>query len=287
MADEMKKPAEPPRNQEGVPPKQATSPPRPSGAGPPPGVPVTQPPRENPSPSTPLTDEQRREKEKNALTDSNTPMDPQGRVKQQDAAGNFIADENELRQKPPKPQAPNVITDPRVDFTRNKMHELEQQAIEAENLEGTRRLQARAQIRSQIRELKERENATFSGANVRAPRGSILNAEEALQKHPEYHYRFVNILARGKPTMRRRWAMRRLRKSDGGKTLGDLALFRIPLVQRARRQAGQEQQTKDYIKKVTEDLRGEVREMARYLRRKGVDIDENRLGVFSDSGEED
>ena len=78
----------------------------------------------------------------------------------------------------------------------------------------------------------------------------------------------------------------RVPEDEGGKTLGDLTLFRTPLEKRASRVAGQEQQTKDDIKKVTEDLRGEVREMARFMRRKGLDIDENRLGVFSESEED-
>lgn len=259
----------------------------PTGAGPPAGTPQSQAPHEVPSHTPPLPEDLKRQKEIDALTSSNTPMDPQGRVKQQDEAGNFIADENELRKNPPRPQAPNVITDPRVDFTRNKMIELEQQAVNAENLEGVRRLQARAQIRAQIRELKERENSTYAGADIRAPRGSIINAEEAISKHPEYHYRFVNILAPGKADNAKAMGYEKVTEEDGGKTLGDLSLFRIPLERRAERQAGQEKRTKDDIKKVTEDLRGEVREMAKFLRRKGVDIDENRLGVFSDSGEDE
>jgi len=271
MADEPKKPA-------------ASPPGTPSG--PAPGTPKPDAP-DSPPPKAVDSEEQKRNAQKQALIDSDTPTDPQGRVKQQDAAGNFIADENELRNKPAQSQAPAVHTDPRVDFTKQKLAELEQSAVEAESLQGTRRLHERARLRAQIRELKERENATYSGANVRAPRGSILHAEEALAKHPEYHYRFVNMNAPGKADNAKAIGYEKVTEEDGGKTLGDLALFRIPLEKRAERVASQEKQTKDDIKKVTEDLRGEVREMARFMRRKGLDIDENRLGVFSESGEED
>jgi hypothetical protein len=233
--------------------------------------------------------------EKKRLEDAG-PVDT--KVKQQDSQGNVIADENEIRKKGSVPEsvtgtpapvsapgAPAVHTDSRVDFTKQKLAELEQAAVEAENLQGTRRLYERARLRAQIRELKERENATYSGANIRAPRGSILHAEEAIMKHPEYHYRFVNMNAPGKADNAKAIGYEKVTEEDGGKTLGDLALFRTPLEKRASRVAGQEQQTKDDIKKVTEDLRGEVREMARFMRKKGIDIDENRLGVFSESEE--
>lgn len=267
-------------------PAKPTSSPPGTPSGPAPGTPTNQSP-DTPPPKAANTEEAKRDAEKRLLEESGTPTDPKGQVKQQDAAGNFIADENEIRKNPPPPQAPNVITDPRVDFTKKKIAELEQAAVEAENLEGTRRLHERARLRAQIRELKERENATYSGANIRAPRGSILHAEEALAKRPEFHYRFVNMNAPGKADNAKAIGYEKVSEEEGGKTLGDLALFRIPLEKRAERVAGQEKQTKDDIKKVTEDLRGEVREMARFMRRKGLDIDENRLGVFSESGEED
>jgi hypothetical protein len=192
--------------------------------------------------------------------------------------------EGSVGNKPP--EAPAVITDPRVDFTKRKLAELEQAAVEAENLEGTRRLQERARLRAQIRELKERENRTYSGADIRTPRGNILHAEEAISKRPEFHYRFVNVSAPGKAANAQAIGYEKVSEEEGGKTLGDLVLFRIPLEKRADRVASQERQTKDDIKKVTEDLRGEVREMARFMKKKGIDIDENRLGVFSDSDEE-
>jgi hypothetical protein len=183
--------------------------------------------------------------------------------------------------------SPAVHTDSRTSFYKQKIAELERQAIEAEQLEGTRRLQAKAQIRAQIRELRERENRRFSGADPRTPRGSILHAEEAISKRPEFHYRFININAPGKADNAKALGYEKVPEDEGGKTLGDLALFRIPFERRAERVAGQEKETQDKIKRFSDDMKGEVREMAKFLRRRGVDINENRLGIFSDGSEED
>lgn len=219
-------------------------------------------------------------------------VDPQGRVKQQDAAGNMLADEKDLKKNPAvktesmtPPAAPAVHTNSRTNFNRQKFAELERQALEAEGLEGQRRLQARAQIRAQIRELRERENRSVQGADIRTPRGSILHAEEAISQRPEFHYRFININAPGKADNARAMGYEKVPESEGGKTLGDLALFRISMERRAQVVASQEHQTKERLRKVTEDLRGEVRDAAKFLRSKGVDIDEGRLGVFSDRAE--
>lgn len=225
--------------------------------------------------------------------DAQAPPAPQGQVKQQDAQGNFIADERELakQEKKPEPGAagkpggPAIHTDSKTEFTKKKIAELERQAIEAEDLEGTRRVQRIAAIRAQIRELRERESRTISGADVRMPRGSMLHAEEAIAKRPEFHYRFVNTSAPGKADNARAMGYEKVPEDEGGKTLGDLALFRISLERRAQIVGARDVETKDRLKRVTDDLKGEVKEMAKFLQHKGVDVDPERLGVFSDNPE--
>jgi hypothetical protein len=218
-------------------------------------------------------------------------IDPLGRVKQQDAAGNFIADERDIQKEreeqagktTPQPMSPAVATDSKTNFTKQKIEELERQVGDAEQLQGTRRYQAVAAIRAQIRELREREARTWGGADIRAPRGNILHAEEAIAMHPEYHYRLVNILTPGKAENALAMGYEKVPSDEGGKTLGDLALFRIPMERHSVRVGARDVETKRKIQSVAEDLKGEVREMAKFLRHRGVDIDENRLGVFGES----
>lgn len=232
----------------------------------------------------------------------------EGQIKQQDAQGKFIADErvlaktgNKAHTDPPgaqpvvpgdEPKAPGkeggpaIHTGSKTNFAKQKIAELERQAIEAEDLQGTRRVQRVAAIRAQVRELRERESRTIGGADIRMPRGSILHAEEAIAKRPDFHYRFVNVNAPGKADNAKAIGYEKVPEEDGGKTLGELVLFRIPLERHSQVVGARDVETKARLKRVTEDLKGEVKSMAKYLQSRGVDVDPERLGVFSENPED-
>lgn len=186
----------------------------------------------------------------------------------------------EAKDTPAPPAAPAIKTSKTDSFESRKMAQLEGDLINAEKLEGTRRLQAVATLRAQMRELRERESKRFSGADIRTPRGNMLHAEEAVAKRPEFHYRYINISAVGKAENAQALGYEKVPDSEGGKTLGDLALFRVSLERHAEMVGAKDVETRRKIDRVKDDLRGEVKEMAAFLRRKGVDIDERRLGVF-------
>lgn len=192
--------------------------------------------------------------------------------------------------KPATAQAPAVHTDPRTNeraFYKQRMEEIEAKAKELQVKESQERIAGLAQLRAQLRELRDREAREVGGGNIRTPRGNLINADAAIEKRPEFHYRFVDTTpGKGKAENAQALGYERVPEEEGGKALGGLVLFRTPLEKFAARQAAYDKETSDRLRRAQDEWNAEVREMAKFLRRKGVDITPDQLGI-SEREEED
>lgn len=111
----------------------------------------------------------------------------------------------------------------------------------------------------ELREMREklgRDEAKNgnSGAIPNTPKHILLDGSEIEAKNPEHSIRFVNTSDPSKVARRIRQGYEKVPESEGGKTVGNLAAFRIRKEDKARLDA--------QLKKLNEDrLNAHVREM--------------------------
>lgn len=74
----------------------------------------------------------------------------------------------------------------------------------------------------------EEKKSGRSGAVPLTTKRKLLDASEVAAKHPDKHVRWVQTAVDAKATMRQEDGYERIPASEGGKQVGNLALFAIP-----------------------------------------------------------
>jgi len=183
----------------------------------------------------------------------------------------------------PRPQTAVHI---RTSAIRDKIKEKESQLRALDDEQGSRATTSRSMLQAQINELKEHEARATSGAPILMPRSRLLEAPEAIDKNADDHLRWVNEQAPGRADATLGMGYRKLRQEEGGRTVGELALYAIPREQHAKRTVDREQVQRNMLDKNEQDLQQLASEMAKYLRDvKGIKINERRLLVNERGGE--
>lgn len=130
-----------------------------------------------------------------------------------------------------------------------------------------------------LKALREKENRTIPGLQIRTPRQRLLDAREVQAKHPDKHIRWVNIKDPEKAEARKESGYTRLTSEEGGKQLGDqMALFSIPKEQadQVRKDIADENQARLDAHKAA--MRRAAEEGSRALRDKaGLNVSADRL----------
>lgn len=125
------------------------------------------------------------------------------------------------------------------------------------------------------------EAQTLSGAAVLTPKEVLLDLSDLQAKHPDKHFRWVNIRSPGNADRRRLDGYLRLPESDGGKEMGgELAVFVTTQRIHEVRVARQKQMTKDRLNAHKAEVERQVDAIAKELRDKyGLKIDPARILV--------
>lgn len=157
----------------------------------------------------------------------------------------------------------------------------EQAGLAAELAEKERSAAAGESLSLLKQTLEHVENQMFSGAPNLTPKDVLLDLSDLAAKHPEMHFRWVNIRAPGKADRRRLDGYIRLPASEGGRELGgEIAVF----VTSKKIHESRVQRIKDLNKARLKAHRAEVENaveaIAKELRDKyGLKVDPGRILV--------
>lgn len=125
---------------------------------------------------------------------------------------------------------------------------------------------------------REEKKTGGSGAVPNTQKQTLLDLSELKSKHPDKEFRWVHIHNTGKAERRIRDGWSKLPADQGGRTVGNLAIFSIPRPKvESMRQARQER-TARLLTAYKVQSHHEAEQMAKILRdRHGIDIDPKRL----------
>lgn len=88
------------------------------------------------------------------------------------------------------------------------------------------RAEAKSQITEMQKKLEQQERTSGPpGAMPMATKQSLLDASDVAKKHPDKHLRWVNVGVPEKAQSRQREGYERVPAAEGGKQVGNLALF--------------------------------------------------------------
>lgn len=224
-------------------------------------------------------------------------VDKEGRVKIQDGEGNVIGDEKKLQVEgtpeheaweklkaearaalPPDPLTTSAVhTDSKTSPFKARQAEAERQLQALADAKGADALQRRAKLKATISELRELENRRVQGAPSRLPRGLVLDIGDLPSRYPDRHFRWVNIDAPGKAASAIAMGYTRTPNSEGGKQVGDLALFHTSQDNRATRVAERELQNNRAVESHKAELRNLAEKVVEEIYNKtGKDISKGK-----------
>lgn len=153
-------------------------------------------------------------------------------------------------------EAPAVHTNSKVFTDRIAVAKKELESLGGERSMSA--LQKRAMLNAKISELQELENRRVHGAPIRLPRGLVLDLGDLPSQYPDRHFRWVNVDAPGKAASAIALGYTRVPPSEGGKQIGDLALFYTSQDRRAERVGEQNAANQ----KAIESYKNEIRTLA-------------------------
>lgn len=129
--------------------------------------------------------------------------------------------------------------------------------------------------------LKHIEAQTLSGTAVLTPKEVLLDLSDLKAKHPDRHFRWVNIKAPGNADRRRLGGYIRLPESEGGRELGgEVAIFVTTQRIHEHAEAKIKADNKKRLQAHRAEVENAVEAVARELRDKyGLKIDAERILV--------
>lgn len=129
--------------------------------------------------------------------------------------------------------------------------------------------------------LRHIEAQTLSGAPTLTPKEVLLDLSDLKAKHPDRHFRWVNIKAPGNADRRRLDGFIRLPESEGGRELGgEVAIFVTTKRIHEHREAEIKKANKQRLNAHRAEVENAVEAVARELRDKyGLKIDADRILV--------
>lgn len=125
------------------------------------------------------------------------------------------------------------------------------------------------------------EAQQLSGAATLTPKQMMLDLSDLRIKHPDKHFRWVNVKAPGKADSRRLDGYIRVPESEGGQELGgELAVFVTTKANYERRVARIEENNKLRLRAHKAEVERQAEAVVRELRDKyGLKVDLNRILV--------
>lgn len=159
--------------------------------------------------------------------------------------------------------------------------EKEAEGLRKEAAQSAKAAEARQELDNLSKALAHVEAQSLSGAPELTPKEIMLDLSDLKAKHPDKHFRWVNIKAPGVAERRRLDGYLRLPESEGGRELGgEVAVFVTTERLHEHRVAQIEKLTKDRLSAHRAEVEQAAEAVARELRDKhGLRVDVGRLLV--------
>lgn len=168
-----------------------------------------------------------------------------------------------------------------ADTVMKEMKEHEAAAKVAHDAQSTQRADAKQNLDALSKALEKIEAQTLSGAASLTPKELMLDLSDLKEKHPDKHFRWVNIKAPEVADRRRLNGYIRLPESEGGRELGgELAVFVTTAKIHESHVAKLKQMREDRLRAHQADVEKVAESVVRELRDKyGIKVDLNRILV--------
>jgi hypothetical protein len=134
-------------------------------------------------------------------------------------------------------------------------------------------------LKEEIARLERLERVTgSSGAIPNTPKRQLLDVREVIEKHPDKRVKWVNEGVPDKVMSRKQQGYEKLPESEGGRRVGNLALYTLPRGVYEGRVKAQETENKARLDAYKSDVQQAAESVARELRdRHGIKVDPNRI----------
>lgn len=117
-----------------------------------------------------------------------------------------------------------------------------------------------------------------SGAIPLTPKAQLLSVGDLVEENPDKHYRFVNVGSSEKAELRKASGYERVPAAEGGKQVGNMALFAIPRREYEKRVDAIKEANKERLSVARNDMERAAESIARELRdRHGINVDAERI----------
>lgn len=117
-----------------------------------------------------------------------------------------------------------------------------------------------------------------SGAVPLTPKAQLLDAREVESNHKDKRLRWVNVQNAEKAQLRQAQGYERVPVAEGGRQVGNLALFALPREEFVRREAAVERQNKDRLSAHKSEVERMAESVARELRdRHGISVSTEKI----------
>lgn len=137
----------------------------------------------------------------------------------------------------------------------------------------------KAELENQMKKLDSLERTTGpSGAVPNTPKAQLLDASEAQALNPDKHLRWVNVGNKEKAEMRQHTGYKRVPVSEGGRQVGNLALFEISREEYDRRVSNLREMNTRRLNAHKAEVEQLAENIARELRdRHGISVNAERI----------
>lgn len=137
----------------------------------------------------------------------------------------------------------------------------------------------KSELENQMKGLDQLERTTGpSGAVPNTPKASLLSIGDLAERNPDKHFRWVNVGNKEKAELRRHGGYDRVPTAEGGKQVGNLALFAMDRREYERRVAHLRKTNQQRLNAHKAEVEQLAENIARELRdRHGISVDAERI----------
>lgn len=136
-----------------------------------------------------------------------------------------------------------------------------------------------SEFKAAKQKLDEQEDRSVHGARTLTPKQAMLDARDVEARHPDKRIRWLNMADKDKIQSRQLDGYVRLGSEEGGRQLGDMALFAIPRDLYVERVKRKEKVDRERLEAHNREMEQVAEAVVEYLNSRGYNVSRDRILV--------